>query len=155
MNSRFTIRRMTSRTDDVRLQVDVRELLGDEVEQVGLGQAVDLRRKVEVLEYVAHLGRERLDVAAQVLGDVRLVSHQLLQVEGGRVVEVLARLLEKERSGIEASLGPQREFMQNRLLGRLQHAVEAAEHGERENDLAVVGLLVVAAEQVRDGPDER
>ncbi len=39
-------------------------------------------------------------------------------------------------------------------LGRLQHAVQAADDGQRQDDLAVLGLLVVAAEQVGDRPDE-
>jgi hypothetical protein len=43
---------------------------------------------------------------------------------------------------------------EHRRLGRLEHAVEAAQHGEGQDDLAVLGLLVVAAEEVGDGPDE-
>ena len=39
-------------------------------------------------------------------------------------------------------------------FGRLQHAVEAAQDGEREDDLAVVRLLVIAAEEVGDGPNK-
>jgi hypothetical protein len=39
-------------------------------------------------------------------------------------------------------------------LGRLQHAVEAAQDGERQDHLAVVRLLVVAAQQVGDLPQE-
>lgn len=40
-------------------------------------------------------------------------------------------------------------------LGRLQHAIEPAEHGERQDHFAVVGLLVVPPEQIGDGPYER
>ena len=39
-------------------------------------------------------------------------------------------------------------------LRRLQHAVEAAQHDQRQDDPLVLALLVVAPEQVRDGPDE-
>ena len=45
--------------------------------------------------------------------------------------------------------------VEHRLLGRLQHAVQAAQHGQRQDDLAVLGLLVVAPQQVGDRPDER
>ena len=87
MNSRFTISRMTSRgvkcspavsfdssanwrisssntapiwalLTDVRVQVDVGELLGDQIQQPGLVQPVDLGVEVEVLEDVAHGRRE-------------------------------------------------------------------------------------------------
>ena len=120
MKSRLTISRMTSRgrevlagglvgelgeladqlledrahlgvADRVGVQVDVGELLGDQVEQAGLGQPVDLGVEVEALEDVAHGRREGLHVGAQVLADVVLVAHQLLHVERRRVVEELAR----------------------------------------------------------------
>jgi len=39
-------------------------------------------------------------------------------------------------------------------LGRLQRLVEPADHDERQDHLAVVGLLVVAAKQLRDPPDK-
>ena len=54
-----------------------------------------------------------------------------------------------EPAALEA-LGPG----QNRRLGRLEHAVEAAQHGEREDHAAVLGRLVGAAQQVGDAPDE-
>ena len=39
-------------------------------------------------------------------------------------------------------------------FGGLEDAVEAAQHDERQDDAAVLGLLVVAAQQVGDRPDE-
>jgi hypothetical protein len=39
-------------------------------------------------------------------------------------------------------------------LGGFEDAIQAAQDSERQDDLAVVGLFVVAAEQVGDGPDE-
>ena len=45
-------------------------------------------------------------------------------------------------------------FLQHRGLGRRQQAVEAAQHGERQDDLAVLVALVGAAEQIADAPDE-
>ncbi len=140
--------------DDVRVQVDVGELLGDQVQQSGLGQPVDLGVELEALEDVAHRGRERLDVGAQVLADVVLVAHQLLQVERRGVVEVAAGLLQQERLRVHPGRLALGQLLQHRRLGGLQHAVEAAQDGEGEDDLAVLGLLVVAAQEVGDGPDE-
>jgi hypothetical protein len=54
-------------------------------------------------------------------------------------------------------LDPPRELLlllQDRLLGRLKHAVETADDGEREDHPAVLGLLVVAAKEIGDRPDE-
>ena len=39
-------------------------------------------------------------------------------------------------------------------LGGLEHAFEPAQEGERQDDLAVVGALVVTAQEVGDTPDE-
>ena len=48
------------------------------------------------------------------------------------------------RSGANTDLGP----------GGLQDAVEPAEQDERQDDTPVLGPLVVAAQQIGDGPDE-
>jgi len=39
-------------------------------------------------------------------------------------------------------------------LGGLQHAVQTAEHSERQDDLPVFGLLVIPAKEIGDGPDK-
>ncbi len=46
-------------------------------------------------------------------------------------------------------------LLQDRLLGRGKDAVQPPEHREWEDDAAVLGLAVVAAEEVGDRPDER
>ena len=140
--------------DDVGVEVDVGELLGDEVEQPGFGQPVNLRVKVEALENVAHGGRERLHIRAEVFADVVLVAHQLLQVQRRRVVEELARLAQQERLGIQLGLLALGQFGEHGGFGRFKHAIEPAQNGERQDDLAVFGLLVVAAQEIGDGPDE-
>ena len=38
--------------------------------------------------------------------------------------------------------------------GGLQHTVQTAQHGEGEDDFALLRLLVVATKQVGDGPEE-
>ena len=82
------------------------------------------------------------------------------------VVEALAGGLVEDRLERSSSLPPLRlscsastfalvgASTQSRCLGRLEHAVEAAQHGERQDDAAVLGGLVGAAQQVGDAPDE-
>jgi hypothetical protein len=60
--------------------------------------------ELKAFEDVAHSRRERLNVRSEVLADIVLIAHQLLQVEFGGVVEELTGLLEQERLRIESSL---------------------------------------------------
>ena len=76
--------------NDLGVEVDVGELFRDEVEQAGFIEPIDLGVEVEALEDVAHRGRERLHVGAQVFADVVLVAHEFLQIERRGVVEKLA-----------------------------------------------------------------
>ena len=62
--------------------------------------------------------------------------------------------LQEERLGGHALRGALRELGEHGVLGRLEHAVEPAQDGERQDDAAVLVGLVVAAEQVGDGPEE-
>ena len=71
-----------------------------------------------------------------------------------RVVEALTGLAQQERLRVEPGLLLVRQLRQHRRLGRLKHAIEPAQHREGQDDLAVVGLLVIAPQQVGDGPDE-
>ena len=45
-------------------------------------------------------------------------------------------------------------FLQHGGLGRREDAIEPAQDGERQDDLAVFVPLVGAAEQIADAPDE-
>ena len=45
-------------------------------------------------------------------------------------------------------------FFQHDVLGGLQYAIEATQDGERKNNLAVLGLLVIATQQIGNKPDE-
>lgn len=141
--------------DRLRVQVDAGEPLRHLVQQPGLGQALDLGVELEAVEHVAYRWRERLHVAVEVFPDVILVPHELLHVQGGGVAEGLAGPAQEERLGVQAGLGLGRQFGQHGRLGWFQHAVQAAQDGERQDDPAVLGLLVIAAQEVGDGPDER
>jgi hypothetical protein len=62
------------------VQVHLREAFGHQIEQAGLGEAVELRVELESFEDIADCRLEGLSVSEQVLPDVVLVAHQLLHV---------------------------------------------------------------------------
>ena len=45
-------------------------------------------------------------------------------------------------------------FVEHRLFGGFEHDVEPAHHGERQNDVPVLVLLVTAAQEIGRPPDE-
>ena len=56
----------------------------------------------------------------------------------------LPGLPQKERFGVHASLLLILEFGQHGGFGGFENAVQTPQHGEWQNDLAVIGLLVIA-----------
>lgn len=87
----------------LRVQVHVAELGDDEEEEVRLAHPLNLGLKLEKTEDAAHLGREVLHVADEVLLDVVGVALQLLEVERRVVVGALASGL-VERGVMAAAL---------------------------------------------------
>ena len=137
------------------VQVEAGELLGHQVQQLGLVQPFDRGGKVEVLEDGPHVGREALDVAVQVGANVVLVAHQLAHVERRHVVEIQAGLaldegLERDAGGLLRCV-----LLEHLGLGGREHAVQAAQHRKRQDHAAVLALLEVATQEVGDGPDQR
>ena len=131
--------------DALRVKVDRRKLLRHEIEEVRLRQSVDLDREFEAVEDVADVLRESADVGAEVRADIVLVADQLFEVERRRVVEAQARFAPDEDVRVDPRPLPLLVFCERRRLGRRQDAIEPSEHRERQDDLAVVRLLVVAA----------
>jgi hypothetical protein len=139
----------------VGVQVDLGELGHHQVEQPRAIQPVDLGGEVELVEHVAGRSGEAGDVVLEVVGQVVRGGDQRGEVEPGGVVELLAGLLLEDRVEVVVPARQLRGPVEHGLLGGLEHAVQAAQHGEGEDHLAVLGLLVVAAQQVGDRPDER
>jgi len=86
----------------------------------------------------------------QVGGEVVGVALELLERELRRVVE--GHAADAVEDGLEVLDLPALQRLvplQYFLAGLVQHAVEPAQDGERQDDLAVVRLLVVTAQQVR------
>ena len=91
--------------DAVWVQVDIGELRDDEIEDVRLAHLLDLGLKLKVLEDAAHVGRESVDVADQVFGNMVWVGLELLEGKSRVVVEALAsRLVEQVLEGVAFNL---------------------------------------------------
>ena len=138
----------------LRVQVDVGELADHLVEDVGPPQPVDLDAEVELVDHVLGRLREAADVERQRVGDRVGVVEELREGQRARVVELLARHGLEDGLDVLDPAGELLVLLEDRLLGGLKDAVEAADDGQRQDHLAVLGLLVVAAEQVGDAPDE-
>ena len=139
---------------DVGVQVDVGELADDLVQQVGPSQPVDLDAEVELVDDVPGGLGEAPDVQLERVGDRVRVVQQLGEGQRRGVVELLPRHRLQDRLHV---LDPARQLpvpVEDGLLGCFQDAVQAADHRQRQDDLAVLGLLVVATEKVCHAPDE-
>ena len=142
--------------DLVGVQVDVLEALEHLEEQARLVELADGVVEVELLQHLAHVRAEAGDVVAQVGGEVRRVGEELLEVVARRVVEGEARTPcgaagRGSRASCPCSSACRSEHL---LLGRRQHAVEAAQDGERQDHVLVLAALEGVADQVRDAPEE-
>ena len=141
--------------DALRREVHVGERLHDLEQQVPLVHARDVILEPEALHDLAHIGRERGDVAAEVLRDLIRVVEQPREVEPRGVVERPPRgPLKQLRPDVRAVAGVLLVGLEDRLLGLSEDAVEAPEDCEREDHLAVFVALVRTSEQVADAPDE-
>jgi hypothetical protein len=126
---------------------------GDPVERAALGETVDLGVEVETLEDIADRWREGLDVGVEVFLDVVLNTHEGLHVHGRGVVEALFPY-GGGGFGIDTGLLSGGVFCQYGFLGRLEDTIDATQDSEGKDDLAVLRLLVVTAEQIGDGSNK-
>jgi hypothetical protein len=140
--------------DGARAEIEGGEALGDLVEQPGPAQPVRLFGGAEAVEDVAHRGGEALDVGREIGADVILVAHDAEHVERRGVGEGYAGDAGKEGLGVEALGFAGGVLGQHLRLRRREYAVEASENREGQDHAAVLGRLIVAAEEIRDGPDQ-
>jgi hypothetical protein len=134
------------------VEVHLGHLREDEVQELGAVEAADLGVEVELLDDVAGVGVEGGDPGAEVAGDLPGVGEDGPQVQARGVVGLDAgNGLEDGADGLDGQgLGAGEDLG----LGGLQDAVEPAEQDEWQDDAAVLGPLVVAAQQIGDGPDQ-
>ncbi len=127
----------------------------DKKQPVGLVELGDFGLEAKVVEDIACLRGKALDVAGQVGGDFVRLALELPEVEPARVMERhLGNAIENWFD--VANLAPFEALFlgQHFFFGRFQHAIEATQHGERQNNLAILGGLVRPTEQVRNAPDK-
>ena len=140
--------------DAVGVEVDGGELFGDEVEEFGFLEAVDLPREFEAVEDVGDVGREGVEVAEEIGGDVVGVARDGLQVHGRGVVKTSLRGAAEEMLGGGIGVGLLLRFGEHGGFGGGEDAIHAAEDGEGQDDAAVFVGFVFASEEVGDGPEE-
>ena len=127
-------------------EVDAGESLDDLIEQVPLVHARDLLVEPESLHDFKDVVRKVTDVPAEVLRDIGRVVEEPLEVQLGRVIERPARSgLKQPLPHVRATTAVRRISREHTILRFGQYAVEATEHGEGQNDLAVFVPLVGAA----------
>jgi len=144
----------------VGTEVDRRleEFLDQRAQGVGLGQAGNLVAELEVIEDFLDVGRKAVQIGLEV-GLELLLAGAVAQVAQGElrgVVEGLAGCLAQrlilvgDTDRIQAEL-----HVQHRLFGRLQHRVQAAQHGHGQNDVTILAAHIEVAQYVvGDAPDE-
>ena len=87
-----------------------------------------------------------LDVESQVRRNLVGVTLQLLEVQLASVVEPLpGSLIQDWLDVLDAACFERRGFIEDFLLGRLQHTIEAAKDRKGQDDFAVLRWLVGAA----------
>jgi len=83
------------------------------------------------------------------------VGEKFLEVVAGGVVEGETRHTTELRVQVLESLAAQlRLALQDSLFRVGQHAVQAAEHGQRQDHILVLAALEGVADEIRDTPEE-
>ena len=141
--------------DPVGVEVDVGELGDDLVEQSGLVEGVDLLGEPVLLQDGGCVAGETSDVGQEVPLDVLVVVEQPGERQRAGVVERCAGDPLQDRVDVPDLAFERAGAVDNLLLSGFQDAVQAAEHDEGQDELAELVLTDVAAQQVRDRPDER
>jgi hypothetical protein len=141
--------------DLVGVEVDLGHPGQDEVEQLRPVEPPDLGVEVELLDDVAGVGIEGGDPGPQVAGDLGWVGEDASQGQAAGVVDIGEagdRL--QDRANVRDLALERGQAVENLLLARLEDAVEATQHDERQDRATVLGPLVVAAKEVGDRPDK-
>ena len=141
--------------DPSQRQIEVCELLDDLEQQVAFVHTGDVLTEAEAFHDLAHVLREADDVGVEVLRELVRVVEQPLEVQRRRVVERPSRGVLKELpSHVVALCAVLSVCVEHRLFRVGENAVEAAQHRQRQDDLAVLVTLVRTTQQVADPPDE-
>ena len=141
--------------DQVGMQIDALEPLHHLEQEAGLVELADGVVEVELLQHLPHVLAEAGDVVPDVGGELRGIRDQLVEVVARGVVELEARGdAELAVQCLQAALRQLRLTAKHRLLRGGEHAVEPAQHGQRQDDVLILAALEAVADQVRDAPEE-
>ena len=142
------------------MQIDLGHRLNDVVEAIARVELLDLLAELELLEDAPDRFGEAVDVGDEIRRDVLAVAEQFLERVGADVVERLLAVLvdypgQQARDGVLGRIRGDEPLVlrEHGLLGRLQHAIEAAQHDHRKHDEAVLRWSVRSAQAVRDFPN--
>ncbi|KKM00216.1 hypothetical protein LCGC14_1806600, partial [marine sediment metagenome] len=139
----------------VRVQVDVAELRDHQEQPVVFVQFGNVFLEGEPLEDAPDVAREALDIAGQVAGDLAGI---VLQPGEGQLAGVVKRHAGRpiqdridlaDLSALQAT-----RLLQHLRLGRLQHPVQPPQHGQGQDDPAILIRPVRPAQQIRHAPNE-
>ena len=146
------------------MQINRTKALENLPEDTALLQALQLVGEEELIqENVADVTREFGNIVQQVVVEpARILTAQLAEGEAGEIVkpQILAGRTAgslKQDMVARSFVHPLRQGCigaQDRILGAFEDAIQAAQHDEGQDYLAVVRLLEIAAQYVGDGPDK-
>lgn len=140
----------------VRAEADRAELVDDLEQQVVRVQRIDAREEIELLEHVQGVRREAAHIVVQIRSDVVRVGPQLVHRVPARVVERESRYrLQLEIGYVIRHAVGHRIRRQDLLLRAGQHTIETTQNSERQDDVAILVLLVIATQQICHRPDKR
>ena len=136
-------------------QIDRGELLDDLIEQVFLRHTGDLLIEGKPLHDFPDVLREAVDVGVKIRRKLVRIIEELGQIQLGEVVQWPPGdfLQQAADDGFRFRLDL-RMLGKDAGLGRREQAVEAPQHRQWQDDLAVLVPLIWPAEQVADAPDE-
>jgi len=134
----------------VGVQINIFEALDHQKEQPGLIQLGDGVAQVKLFNHLTHIIAEAVDIGLQIGRQVGGVIGQALKGKGRGIVENKARSLAQHGVKIGQFTLVSGMGLQHSGLGRLQHAVNAAQHRERQDDILILAAAKSIADQVGD-----
>jgi hypothetical protein len=140
------------------VKIDVGNLPHHLEQAVGFFELFDLFVELEFLNDLARPRRKPGHVIAQVGGELVGVAEQLLEGEFAGVVEGKAEFLVNDLLDhviIVLAIGLQLLVVSDDLVfACLQHAIQTAQHGERDHHTTILRWPVWPAQEIGDIPDD-
>ena len=142
---------------DGKVDRRIGELLENRPETPLVRQRIHPMPQLELVDHVLHVGRETVEILQHVhLQPLRIdLVLQRRHRERRSVVKRIARHLRQERLVGQLVLVAESLFRRDLRLGRFEQHVDAAQHGERQDDLLVIPFFKGVHEHVvGDVPNE-